>query len=271
VQKVEQYRGKFIIYSLGNFIFDQLWSPETRQGLVTRIWIGEKGVETLEFLPVYIGDDARPVPLSGREGQKVVERLGLKLEKTFVPAWDSEKETFTAIEQYVFSPRKTQPEVRLLQTRRFDLDRDGLPEHYTLRNGVLTVKAGSRLIWRSPEEWWVDYFFLGDVDNDGALELNLVVWKEGSFGPYRPFWVEVEEPGVKNHLFIFRLEEGNFQAVWQSSNLDRPIRRAALVDLDGDGENELLVTGGCYTDPAITEITLWKWSGWGFYRLEGAF
>lgn len=159
-------------------------------------------------------------------------------------------------------------EYRLLQRRQFDLDRDGLPEHYTLRNGIITVQAGSRNLWRSPHDWWVDYFFLGDADNDGTPELNLLVWKEGSFGPYRPFWVEEDEPSVKNHLFIFRLEEGDFKAVWQSSNLDRPIYRAALVDLNGDGENELLVTEGSYTDPTKREITLWKWNGWGFSRLE---
>jgi poly-gamma-glutamate synthesis protein (capsule biosynthesis protein) len=32
VQTLEQYKGKYIIYSLGNFIFDQYFSPETMQG-----------------------------------------------------------------------------------------------------------------------------------------------------------------------------------------------------------------------------------------------
>jgi poly-gamma-glutamate capsule biosynthesis protein CapA/YwtB (metallophosphatase superfamily) len=268
VQKVEEYRGKYIFYSLGNFIFDQFWSRETREGLSVKIWIGNEGVEKMEFLPVYINNDARPVPLSGQAGRTVVEKLGLELEVASVPAWDSENETFTTKEQYLFTCQKTLPESRLAQYRQFDMDNDGLPEYYTLRSGKLTVRSGSRLIWQSPDDWWVDYFFLGDADNDGAPELNLLVWKEGSFGPHRPFWVEEDDTSVKNHLFVFRLEKGSFKAVWQSSNLDCPIYRAALVDLDGDGENELLVTEGSYTDPATREITLWKWSGWGFYRIN---
>ncbi|HZK12472.1 MAG TPA: AmmeMemoRadiSam system protein B [Atribacterota bacterium] len=33
VQNIEKYQGKLIFYSLGNFIFDQYFSPETQQGL----------------------------------------------------------------------------------------------------------------------------------------------------------------------------------------------------------------------------------------------
>ena len=156
---------------------------------------------------------------------------------------------------------------RLLQSQRCDLDGDGITEEYTLRDGVVTVQAGSRLLWQSPENWWVDYFFLGDADNDGLPELNLLVWKEGSFGPHRPFWVEGEDTAVKNHFFIFRLAKGQIKPAWQSSNLDCPIYWAALADLDGNGENELVVLEGSYTDPGKRRVTIWQWNGWGFSRM----
>ncbi|HDS11355.1 MAG TPA: hypothetical protein ENN77_00435, partial [Candidatus Wirthbacteria bacterium] len=37
VQAVEFYQGKFIAYSLGNFVFDQMWSTETQQGLIAKL------------------------------------------------------------------------------------------------------------------------------------------------------------------------------------------------------------------------------------------
>jgi poly-gamma-glutamate capsule biosynthesis protein CapA/YwtB (metallophosphatase superfamily) len=37
VQTIEDYKGKMIFYSLGNFIFDQYWSEDTMQGLAVEI------------------------------------------------------------------------------------------------------------------------------------------------------------------------------------------------------------------------------------------
>ncbi len=268
VQKVEQYRGKYILYSPGNFIFDQLWSRETREGVIARIWIGENRVEKLGFLPVYINDDARPVILSGQEGRRVLEKLGLDLVRETVPAWDNEKKLFVTGEQFVFQAVKPLREFKLVQSQKFDLDSDGSLEEFMLENGRITVRAGTNFIWQSPTDWWVDYFFLGDANNDGKPDLNLLVWKKGSFGPHRPFWLKEEDTGIKNHLFIFKLVAGNIKPVWQSSNLDRPNYRAALIDLNDDGENELVVTEGSYTDPAKRAVTLWKWNGWGFSRIN---
>lgn len=159
------------------------------------------------------------------------------------------------------------PAYRLIQNRSCDLDGDGLPEKYILRNGIIMVWAGSRPLWQSPRDWWVDYFFLGDVNNDGTTKLNLLVWKEGNFGPCRPFWVVENDRSVKNHLFIFKLDGEDFKPVWQSSNLDCPNYWAGLIDPGGSGENIMIVLEGSYTDPQKRETTLWKWNGWGFTRI----
>ena len=158
------------------------------------------------------------------------------------------------------------PAHRLIQNRKCDLDGDDLPEIYILHDGIATVWDGSRRLWQSPPDWWVDYLFLGDVNNDGTLELSLSVWKEGNFGSCKPFWMKKDDKRVRNHLFIFKLTEGQIKPVWQSSNLDYPNYWAGLIDLDGSGENKLIVLEGSYTDPRKREITLWKWNGWGFTR-----
>ena len=31
VQTMEQYKDRYILYSLGNFVFDQMWSEPTRE------------------------------------------------------------------------------------------------------------------------------------------------------------------------------------------------------------------------------------------------
>ena len=39
VQPIEKYKGKYIFYSLGNFVFDQDFSTDTMQGLALKIQI----------------------------------------------------------------------------------------------------------------------------------------------------------------------------------------------------------------------------------------
>ncbi len=267
VQKTEKYKDKYIIYSLGNFIFDQKWSRATRIGLTAKIFITPEGVEKIEFLPVFINDQDQPQVLEGEEAKTALENTGLKLSEVTVPAWDQESRVFREDKRYTFYALKPLPESRLVKNRHFDLDQDGTYEDYSLQDGKLKVATGTQTIWQSQDDWWVSDFFLGDSNNDSILELNLLVWKSGSFGPHKPFWITREDMSIKNHLFIFKLAGDNFKPVWQSSNLDRPNYEASLEDLDGDGKNELIVTEGDYTDPGEREVSVWQWNSWGFSKI----
>ena len=60
IQGIEIYQGGLIAYSLGNFVFDQNWSEETKQGLLLQIKCGPQGWQEAKVLPVYI-NDGQPV------------------------------------------------------------------------------------------------------------------------------------------------------------------------------------------------------------------
>ena len=71
-QGISTYKGKPIVWSLGNFIFDQDWSPETRQGLTVEIDIGQN--ISIKPIPVQI-DASQPRVLEGDERVKRLESL----------------------------------------------------------------------------------------------------------------------------------------------------------------------------------------------------
>jgi poly-gamma-glutamate capsule biosynthesis protein CapA/YwtB (metallophosphatase superfamily) len=60
IQKVEDYHGNKIVYSLGNFIFDQPWSETTKKGLVGVLTFQGKKLVNSEFKEVYIQDYSQP-------------------------------------------------------------------------------------------------------------------------------------------------------------------------------------------------------------------
>jgi len=74
-QPIEIYKDKPIIYSHGNFIFDQEWSQETKTGLLTKLVIYQNKVIDLQVFPIFITDYSQPYFLEGFEKQKVLEDL----------------------------------------------------------------------------------------------------------------------------------------------------------------------------------------------------
>lgn len=52
VQKIEKYKSGYIAYSLGNFIFDQGFSEETRKGLILKVLVEDGKIK--EVIPIKI-------------------------------------------------------------------------------------------------------------------------------------------------------------------------------------------------------------------------
>jgi len=75
VQAVELYKGKFIAYAHGNFIFDQMWSYETRVGVIGRYTFYDDVLVGVEFVPTLIENYAQPVPMEGAEAQAVLDDM----------------------------------------------------------------------------------------------------------------------------------------------------------------------------------------------------
>lgn len=125
----------------------------------------------------------------------------------------------------------------------------------TLRGGVLTAfDAAGAPCWRSESGWRVQDFYIGDVTGGGAPQLLMLVWRRGSFGPSRPFWVKSDDRRWSQHIFIYSTGADGFRPVWMASAL-RP--RAREIRLAQDGALYLVTEAG--------EETLWRWHG---FRLE---
>jgi len=75
VQAVEVYKGKLIAYAHGNFIFDQMWSYETRVGVIGRYTFYNETLVGVEFIPTLIDNYAQPVPLEWAERQAVLDGM----------------------------------------------------------------------------------------------------------------------------------------------------------------------------------------------------
>ena len=73
VQGVEIYKDKLITYSHGNFIFDQMWSEETKTGVIGKYTFYKEKLVDVEFLPVYMENFPSPHLLTGNEKKEVLD------------------------------------------------------------------------------------------------------------------------------------------------------------------------------------------------------
>jgi len=145
-----------------------------------------------------------------------------------------------------------------------DLTGDGSPElilvHEAggsqLRQANLIERQASILqdgirVWESPLDWQVLDLALGDPNQDGRFEIILALEK-------------TDKNGRKtNHPFIIGYRGGSYKDIWGGSAVTDPILELDLGDVDGDGEEELVVLEE-RGEESQQAVTVWKWNGWGF-------
>jgi gamma-polyglutamate biosynthesis protein CapA len=72
---VERYGRGWIVYSLGNFVCDMLWSETLRETAICECRLTKAGVEDVRLIPGRINDDSQPVLLNGPAAARFDQRL----------------------------------------------------------------------------------------------------------------------------------------------------------------------------------------------------
>jgi poly-gamma-glutamate synthesis protein (capsule biosynthesis protein) len=74
-QGVEVYHGKLITYAHGNFIFDQMWSEETREGVIGTYTFYGTQLVAASWKPVRSYDYGQPVFMNEKDGAAAIQTM----------------------------------------------------------------------------------------------------------------------------------------------------------------------------------------------------
>lgn len=182
-------------------------------------------------------------------------------------------------------PVKMPPYYSLIdQLEQTDFDEDGVDELMEIIDGQVWIKSGETVRWQSSPEWVVKQAALSDINQDGAVEAVLLVWR-----PFKSWPVDrwlpnggridefINEQGESCHIILIGWHREKFTERWAGSALAQPITTFRLVDTNRDGFNELITLESTYDTPAYSPanaMKVWEWNGFGFSlvsKLEGAF
>ena len=241
----EVSRGRFVAYSLGNFLFDQQ-QGEMQQGLALRAFFDGQGLRAVQALPVWAGP--RPRLMTADEAATLLARVQPSLPRIGF-ACDGPTVRLDSIEACRPVEVPQTPRTGPFRAGAMNLTGDGVPEQVQrVKEQVVVYRDGAE-VWRGLPEWRVADLALGDPNDDGRGELLLALWKPDAEGVPR------------SHPFIIGYREGAYRILWGGSAVADPIREVELGDVDGDGVQELILLeergDGC-------AVTVWRWHGWGF-------
>lgn len=72
VQRVLRYRGRLVVHSLGNFVFDMDFSRQTQEGVLAELgFVGDR-LRRVRFRPYVIGPDFAPRLVDGRRARSIL-------------------------------------------------------------------------------------------------------------------------------------------------------------------------------------------------------
>ena len=75
-QTTEIHQGKPIIYSLGNLVFDQMWSKETAEGALAEIKFSSTTLKQIKIIPVQI-ENYGQAEIATTAAKNILKRMGL--------------------------------------------------------------------------------------------------------------------------------------------------------------------------------------------------
>lgn len=75
IQPAEYYQDKLILYSHGNFIFDQMWSEKTREGMISTLIFEKSELVGVDFSPTYIVDYGKATVPSEERSNAILENF----------------------------------------------------------------------------------------------------------------------------------------------------------------------------------------------------
>lgn len=75
IQPPEIYKEKLIMYAHGNFIFDQMWSEKTKEGVIGKYTFYNDCLIDAQLLPIYIRDYGQPQLLEGSQKDLILKEI----------------------------------------------------------------------------------------------------------------------------------------------------------------------------------------------------
>jgi poly-gamma-glutamate synthesis protein (capsule biosynthesis protein) len=286
LQSIEIYHNKLILYSLGNFVFDNSGELQ-KQSIIFTCKFKDGNILMPELIPVYIKNN-RPEPASSQIAHQIFEHL-CKVSDPFQTRLDLSDQQVIQIQCNAVKPIK---ELESNATK-FDIYHDRIsvymPNHsdyvYQLPDKNYALKDASIY---SEDSLVFIYSIVSDVTTNKSriaifpFSTNTYTFLKPSidchddFNPWKIEIMDVNADGdpelivgvckstryykkEENRIFVFNRDKDYIYPKWLGSKIGNPI-----VDFKIDRNTNKLVLLEESNDTSIKKAVSYRWNGFGF-------
>ena len=86
IQGVEKYKNGIIVYSLGDFVFDEPY-PDTKESFIFSCRLSHEGFHDVEYIPVVLNETYQPVLARGTRKEEIKKKISWLSEEYKSRAW----------------------------------------------------------------------------------------------------------------------------------------------------------------------------------------
>lgn len=289
LQSIESYKGRLILYSLGNFVYDQHKTYQRQSGIFACVF--RKGmIDSAAFIPVFL-NDFHPGLAEGNDFDSIAIRMA-DISRDFRIRFRSATDRLFITDTTLGNQIPVPIIQRTVQGRRVAVFR---------RTVEYDKEYGLNDLGLSPAEEIKDAAFIPDKDHP-ALALiagparsgnnRLALLRLGADGirsetmpkeNCRPWKVvgfdfdadstyeicvaglkkDIFMAGINDYLFIYEWRDGSLVLQSRSVKFPLPVTDFTFLDINEDGLKELITLEKIAS--GIRHVIAYQWCGYGFY------
>ncbi|MFC1567023.1 CapA family protein [bacterium] len=285
LQPIEIYKDKYIVYSLGNFVFDQ-HKLFQRQSMVFCCNFTKEGIDSVYIKPILI-EDFRPTIAENENYDAIIEKMQILAEEYNAEYITIEKKTLVVEKENLLNAYVSDNMAVIIYRNKIELIDSNLnvvdyfdiqypnelkeccifEENEEIRiYGIIgnadKLLGGSIVIFpiygnkismplkdvHDFNPWKIK---LADVDGDANPDLCVGVWKKTRY--YDEY---------DNRLFIYNRTENYIYPKWLGSKFANPFIDYEFSDIDNDSRDELILLEKC--NDGNKRIVAYRWNTFGF-------
>ncbi|MFB6319869.1 CapA family protein [Saccharicrinis sp. FJH54] len=284
LQSIENYRGKLILYSLGNFVFDNS-KNEQKQSAVFQCQFHNGQIMVPELIPVLI-NNCRPVPAEEKTSEEIIKRLN-RLSNPF----DVKISKKNAAYKINYSAEKPLKEL-MSDGVHFNIFQNKIDSYYDHKITTFSMQDSSFVFSDAVLNTEKDTAFIYAIIKDTLLNISRLaifpyailkneylrpsIDSHTGLFPWKLQIMDVDEDqrpelvvGVKkktryhnieeNRIFVYNISKDYIYPKWLGSKVGNPI-----VDFKVDGISNRLIILERFKNSADQMIISYKWNGFGF-------